>query len=240
MGKKLLVLLVIVVILAAGGYAALLYMTSVPGQSASGRAAAADGRGAYARRDPQGSYRGYRGTRAQHRALRRAGESRALPRSDALGVRLHERSAGIRGRGKTVRNIDAVIEPQARHRRPGSHRARRALRQRGGRAGRQRQRQRHSRRARTGAALEGPAGPDPQAHPPRPVRQRGAALLPDRRTWAACATPRRLRSARSASSACISLETHRLLLRRAGQPEVSLPVRPDVSRHAATSLPSSA
>src|SRR5688572_6181800 len=36
MGKKLLVLLLVVVILAAGGYAALLYMTSVPGKSYQG------------------------------------------------------------------------------------------------------------------------------------------------------------------------------------------------------------
>ena len=77
------------------------------------------------------SYRGDRGTRAQHRALRRAGESRALPRGDARGVRLHGRPAGIRASAaRRCATSTPSIEPQAGIADPEVIVRRRALRQR--------------------------------------------------------------------------------------------------------------
>ena len=113
MGKKLLVLLVIVVILAAGGYAALLYMTSVPGKSYQGalppltaeeRTLAATLKGhieAIAAREHN---------IVHDDELEKA--ARYLEATLSAYGYTTDRQEYVVG-GKTVRNIDAVIEPQA-------------------------------------------------------------------------------------------------------------------------------
>jgi hypothetical protein len=112
MGKPLLVLLLVVVILAAGGYAALLYMTSVPGTSYQGalppltaeeRALAATLKGhieAIAAREHN---------IAHYDELEKA--ARYLEATLSSYGYTAGRQEYVVG-GKTVRNIDAVIEPQ--------------------------------------------------------------------------------------------------------------------------------
>ena len=112
MGKPLLVLLLVVVILAAGGYAALLYMTSVPGTSYQGalppltaeeRALAATLKGhieAIAAREHN---------IAHYDELEKA--ARYLEAALSSYGYTAGRQEYVVG-GKTVRNIDAVIEPQ--------------------------------------------------------------------------------------------------------------------------------
>jgi hypothetical protein len=113
MGKPLLVLLLVVVILAAGGYAALLYMTTVPGQSYQG-----------ALPPLTAEERALAGTLMRHIETIATREHNVAHYDELEKAARHleatlssygytsGRQEYVVG-GKTVRNIDAVIEPQA-------------------------------------------------------------------------------------------------------------------------------
>ena len=126
---------------AGGRRRRLCYMTSVPGTSHQGALPPLTAEERALAATLKRHIETIAARRAQHRALRRAGEGRAPTsrrRSSRYGYTVGRQE--FVADGKTVRNIDAVIEPPRGVTRSRSGRGRRALRQRRGHAGRQRQR----------------------------------------------------------------------------------------------------